>query len=176
MLVVVGSENEPKRLAVEKAFGSAFLGEEMVVESVAAQSDVASHPITIEESIAGAENRARNAVRLRPGADYYVGIEGGLLPVRDVALEIGWVAIISSYNKIGIGSSLGIELRGRLRRAVESGEELSVALSRHHGLIDIGKANGYYGVTTNNLVTRESGYVPAIIAALAPFLHPEYFE
>jgi len=36
--------------------------------------------------------------------------------------------------------------------------------------------NGYFGIISDNLITREKGYIDAVIMALARFKKPEIFE
>ncbi len=176
MNVIVGSNNEPKRLAVEHAFSRVFPYQEIKVESVKAESGVSDHPLSSEESLKGALNRTKYALKLRPGAEYYVGIEGGLLQSGGRVWEIGFVAIENNQGEIFTGISAGLELKGKLLNAILNGQELNEALLDYHGHRDAGKANGYYGLTTNNLVTRMDAYIDAIIFALAPFKNSKYFK
>lgn len=175
MRVVVGSRNIPKRNATEASFKAAFPNEEIAVETVNAESGVCSHPISSEESLKGALNRAVNASKLVHNADYQVGIEGGLLVVADRAWEIGWIAVRHSSGKISTGLSAGMELGGKILKAVLGGEELSEILKNCYGIESAGNRNGFFGLGTNDLVTRQSAYEQGITFALAPFLHPEFY-
>lgn len=175
MKVVLGSTNEPKRQAVLKAFEDMFPDDEIIVELINASSGVSSHPTSGSESLKGAKNRSKHAKELHPGGDYYVGIEGGLTEIDSTAWEIGYVVIEDSKGEIHTGLSSGIEMQGKLLNAIRAGKELSLALEDTFGLKDIGKANGFYGLTTDDHVTRADALHQAIIFALAPFKHPEYF-
>lgn len=108
MEIVVGSENIPKKLAIKHAFRQLYPGESLDIQGISADSGVSSHPVSAEESLKGARQRIAHARELRPGADYYVGIEGGLLKVGDIAWELGWVAIENHK-----GGSLYCPERGR---------------------------------------------------------------
>lgn len=176
MKVVVGSTNKPKLAAVSKAFSAAFPDEEIVVEGLLADSGVTSHPVNGSDTLLGALNRAASAREQHPSADYYVGIEGGLIEVGDVVYEVGIMAVADHEGNVSTGMSAGIEMRGRLLKSIRSGRELNEALHDHFKIKDAGKANGFYGLTTDNEVTREQAYIQALLFALAPLKHPQYFS
>ena len=136
MKIVIGSANVPKREAVIEAFSRAYKGQNIDVDYVTTDSAVSSHPTSTTEAMQGALNRVADAKRQVQKADYYVGIEGGLMQSDGRAWEIGWVAI-SNYE---------------------------------------GNANGYNGLATNDLVTRQQAYVQGDLFALAQFLHPELYK
>ncbi|MGF7228575.1 MAG: DUF84 family protein [Candidatus Saccharibacteria bacterium] len=175
MKIIVGSHNVPKRNAVERAFRAAFPDEQITVESVDADSGVSSHPTSSEESINGAMARVAHAKELAAGADYYVGIEGRLLTTAGKTWEIGWVVISDAHGKIATGLSSGIEIQGKILRAITSGVELNDVLQNDYDITSAGNTNGYYGLATNDLVTRQAAYEQGITFALAPFLHPEFY-
>jgi len=176
MEIIVGSKNEPKRQAVERAFSKVFPNQTLQIQTVETDSGVSSHPLSGSESLQGALNRMEQAYLSRPEADYFAGIEGGLLEVDGRARELGWVAIKNNIGQTHIGLSAGIELSGKLLEAVKNGHELSRVLHENHGLKDVGKANGFYGLTTDDLITRVDAYADAVVFALAPFLKQDYFN
>ncbi|HVV67133.1 MAG TPA: inosine/xanthosine triphosphatase [Candidatus Saccharimonadales bacterium] len=176
MKVVVGSKNGPKRRSVEAAFTGIFPGEELQIIGVDADSGVSSHPITAEESLQGAMNRAAEACRQEPQADFYVGIEGGLLTVADRTWELSWVAIQDKNGKVFTGVSAGLEVRGKALAAIRGGQELSDVLDSHHGVKNAGQKNGFYGLATNDFITREQACRDAVAFALAPFKNAKYFK
>ncbi len=79
MHVGVGSGNPVKVAAVESALDGRF---DARVESVAVESGVAEQPFGEEETIAGAENRARRVLETEDGYELGVGLEGGVAGVR----------------------------------------------------------------------------------------------
>lgn len=176
MEIVIGSENIPKRQAVAEAFRKLYPGDYLELHGVAADSGVSSHPTTAEESQQGAINHIKRARELRPNADFYVGIEGGLLEAGDRAWEIGWVAIENSKGEVYTSPSAGVEVKGKILSAIRAGRELNDVLLDDFGIQDAGNTNGYYGLVTDDLITRKQGYEQAIVFALAPFQHPEYFK
>lgn len=175
MRVVLGSENQPKLRSVETGFSAVFK-EDIKAETCAAESGVSSHPTSAGESLTGAINRAKNAQELNPGADYYVGIEGGFMREGERVWELGWVAIMDSNSDIHTAPSAGVEIGGKVLEAILGGQELNEVLKDKFGIDNAGKSNGYYGVVTDDVITREQSYVDAIIFALAPFQHPEFYK
>lgn len=176
MRIVLGSENIPKSAAVRESFTRVFPLEKRIdVETVCTESGVSAHPRSAEESITGALNRAAQARELRPGADYYVGIEGGLLCVGERTWEIGWVAIYNSLGQITTGLSAGIEISGDILRGITTGTELNDILARDFHITAAGNTNGFYGIATDDLVTRQAAYEQGVTFALAQFLHPELY-
>lgn len=176
MEIVLGSNNTPKRNAVLEAFSQAYKSDNIVIECVKTNSGVASHPTDAEEALQGAINRITDAREQQPGADYYVGIEGGLLQRGGRAWEIGWVAITNSVGKMATGLSAGIELKGEILKAILAGTELNDVLDNIYGIGKIGNINGFYGLATDDLVTRQQAYEHGLHFAIAQFKHPELYS
>lgn len=176
MKIVIGSANVPKREAVIEAFRRAHKDQHIDANYVTTDSAVSSHPTSATEAMQGALNRVADARRQVQEADYYVGIEGGLLQSDGRAWEIGWVAISNSEGSVATGLSAGIELQGTILKAVQEGIELNDVLEDIYGTKGVGNANGYNGLATNDLVTRQQAYVQGVLFALAQFLHPELYR
>jgi len=175
MKIVLGSTSTPKKDAVLAAFRQAYQNTDIVIECVETKSGVSSHPTNAGEAIRGAINRITDAQKQKQGADYYVGIEGGLLQVDGRAWEIGWVAIANSAGKIATGLSAGIEMKGDILEAILSGTELNEVLDNIYGIGKIGNKNGFYGLATDDLVTRKQAYEQGVHFALAQFKHSELY-
>ena len=176
MKIILGSSNTPKKVAVLSAFQQAYLATDILIECVETNSGVSSHPQNASESIKGAINRITDARNQKPGADYYIGIEGGLLQVEGRAWEIGWIAIANSGGKIATGLSAGIEIKGEILKAILGGTELNDVLDNIYGSGKIGNTNGFYGLATGDLVTRKQAYEQGVHFALAQFKHDELFR
>ena len=80
MRILVGSNNPVKINAVQRAFSKFW---DVEISNMEVDSGVSDMPMSDEESIKGALNRAMNA--MQPNIDFSVGLEGGLiaqLPVQ----------------------------------------------------------------------------------------------
>lgn len=82
MVIAVGSTNEAKVLAVKEVLlDSAHFSTVKVIEC-SVGSDVSDQPISLQETIQGAKNRARNAFE-KCDCKYSFGIESGLMEAAE---------------------------------------------------------------------------------------------
>ena len=174
MRVAVGSQNPVKIEAARLAFAALWPKEEWEVSGIAVESGVSAQPMSDEESIRGARNRA---IAARDGfdADYGVGLEGGLQRISDHYFDCGWAVIVNREGVQGIGSTVKIMTPPKIMALVHSGLELGHANDEVFGTINSKQASGHFGLMTNNLITRTEGYRDGLIAALARFLHARLF-
>ncbi|MFB6131003.1 MAG: inosine/xanthosine triphosphatase [Salinigranum sp.] len=158
--VAVGSGNPVKRRAVEAALPEA------VVESVPVDSGVPEQPRGRAETLAGAENRARNA--LREGEyDYAVGIEGGVDRVDGDLFLIMWAAATDG-DRLGRGAGPGLALPAVVASRVRDGEELGPVMNDVLGTDGVARAEGAAGVLTGGRLPRADALSVAVVAAFAP--------
>src|SRR5689334_20190808 len=78
LILAVGSTNAVKVQAVEEAVRDYPRLAQAKIVPFSASSEVAEQPISLEETIRGAKNRARNAFNACESCNYAFGIEGGL--------------------------------------------------------------------------------------------------
>lgn len=175
MLVAVGSTNPVKINAVKKAFLQVWPQENITVKGIEVDSGIPSQPKSDEESIKGATNRAKRALE-KLGADYGVGLEGGVHKIGDNWFDSGWMVVVDKNGTEGIGSTIKMHLSEKIMKHVHSGKELGDATDAVFGTVNSKQANGHFGLMTNNIITRTSGYTDGIIAALARFIRPEAYE
>lgn len=182
--IAVGSRRGPKLNAVREAlhsFGS-FLAPGAVfhVEGVEVPSGVRHTPLSREELMAGARQRAealQQIARERCASwKYFVGLEGGLDVVRAgsapwVFLE-SWAYVTEGSGAGFFGQSGGILVPESLaQRVVDEGVELSKAIDSFAGSNGIRDAQGAWGVLTRDLITRQEAFRIAVINAFAPFFN-----
>ena len=108
MIVAVGSLNPTKIKPVEEVFLKHFRS--AIIKGVTVPSSVADQPMDIDEMYKGALTRAQNALKAVKGAQYGVGIEGGLHKHSFGWFEHSIVVIVNKKNHIGIGASGGLVL------------------------------------------------------------------
>lgn len=179
--IAVGSQNPPKLRAVKLAFEQVYGGEDIRVHGFSVPSGVRDHPLDRDETIAGAKNRAVAVAGVMPQADYLVGLEGGLEFVADGGSAGGewfeqcWAVVLDSFGKAGKARSVGMVVPPELVNQFLHGGDLNRAMENLTGQKDIGKREGYVGYASNGVLPRDRSYVPAVVAALVPFLHPELF-
>lgn len=174
MIVVVASTNPAKILAVRQAFEAAF---QAVVETrgVAVDSGVAEQPLSDEETFRGARNRARNARRAQPDADYWVGIEGGIEDTAKGMDAFGWAYVCSSTMESQARSAT-FPLPPTVVRSIKNGGELGPIMDELFNKKESKKKGGAVGLLTNGLITRDALYEQPLIMALIPFLQPGLWD
>lgn len=175
-LVAVGSNNPVKVEAARLAFEAVWPEFAWQARGVKVASQVAAQPMSDEESITGARNRARGALAELPEALFGVGLEGGLQQTSGWWFDAGWVVVIDRVECEGIGATLKLPVSAQMMRLVEQGMELGDICDLLFQKQNSKQANGFFGLMTNDVVTRTRAYTDGVIAALARFLHPRLFE
>jgi inosine/xanthosine triphosphatase len=166
--LVVASTNPVKIQSALDGFHKMFPDRRFTASGITVPSGVNAQPMTSEETLQGALNRASTARDLIADADYWIGIEGGV-EERGGEMEVfAWVVILS---REGIGKSrtatfyLPQELTRLVRQGVELGEADDVVFGRSNSK----QQNGSVGLLTEDVVTRTTYYEQAVILALIPF-------
>lgn len=173
MRIVVGSKNPVKVGAVEEAFRKYWPDCEVVGVEVA--SGVAGQPMSEEETIKGARNRAVSALRQARGKlDYGVGIEGGVTEIKGKMFECAWVAIVDKRGVEGLGGGLYFELPGKVAERIREGGELGPIMAEIMRY-DVKRTNGAIGVLTKNQLDRKQAYVQIVLSGLIKFVSPEWY-
>ncbi|MDZ4299714.1 MAG: inosine/xanthosine triphosphatase [Candidatus Sungbacteria bacterium] len=175
MKVAVGSHNPAKIEAVRMAFSAVWPNEEWEVFGTAVSSGIANQPMSDEESIRGAQNRAR-AARESAGADWGVGLEGGLHCVNERYFDCGWIIVSDSAGNEGIGSTARIIVPERVMALIHQGKELGDVNDELFGVKNSKQHEGYFGLMTKNAMTRAGTYRDGVIVALSRFVHPHLFD
>jgi len=173
--IIVGSKNPVKIKATLKAFKKVFKNERFKIEGVDVPSGVPSQPMGNEQTIKGSLNRANNAYKKYPGADYYVGLEGGLEELDGSLYAFGWVSV-KGKKMIGKGRSPSNVLPLAVTKLIKKGMELGKADDIVFGRKNSKESNGTIGLLTHDLVTRADAFTVATILALIPFVNPKLYK
>ena len=188
LIIVVGSTRKPKLGAVREALDAMSdllaSGGSLEIVGVDVESGVNHTPLSREESMRGARQRAEAlqeiARRESKPWNYFVGLEGGLDSVvengqRRVFLE-SW-AYVSDGASGHFGRSGAVELPETLAEEVfVRGTELSIAIDKFAGEAGIRDAQGAWGVLSGNKITRQDAFRVALIAAFAPLLNRSIYR
>lgn len=173
MIVAVGSTNPTKIAPVRTVFSRHF--SDVEVREAGVSSGVSEQPMTDGETYTGALNRARRALAAVPGAQFGVGIEGGLEERPYGWFEHSLVVIVDRQERIGVGASGGLVLPDPIIAAVRQGKTLEEAIDESFGTTRIGEGIGMFGLMTKGVVTRTSGVEHGVAFALARFLHEQLY-
>ncbi|MFY9228029.1 MAG: inosine/xanthosine triphosphatase [Candidatus Microsaccharimonas sp.] len=121
MDIVIGTKNQKKIKVVENIFKTVLKIESINVTAHDADSKVPEAPHD-RETYEGALNRARECQTIAE-ADYYVGIESGLVERYDQFFEEAWAVIISKDGVIQIGYSSGLLIPPVVVERMRQGEK-----------------------------------------------------
>jgi inosine/xanthosine triphosphatase len=176
MKILVGSNNPVKITATQAAFERYFT--EVHVEGLAVEPGVPSQPIGTETFL-GAENRATmlgsENERRNLGADYVVGIEGGVLSLHNAWFSFGAVCIMDRKGHNGLGTSPLFPLPNKIVREINKGKELGHIIDAVSDSCNSKQKNGAIGFLSRDQISRHDIYEQAVIMALLPFLNPQLY-
>jgi len=174
MKVLVGSMNPPKLESVKQAFEAVWPDQISRVEGRPVSSGVSDQPMNEAETLQGARNRAQKLLLFE--ADYFVGIEGGLIYSADRWMECGWVVVLDQDGHEGLAASAKIMVPKPVHDILMTGATLSDAFEKLYGIQNIGRGGGFFGFMTGGAVDRVRAYTDAVAFALARFVRPELFK
>jgi inosine/xanthosine triphosphatase len=172
--IVVASRNPVKIDAVRQAFSSQFPAVGLELIPVDIDSGVSDQPDSDHETRRGSRNRAEEAWRSHPDADFWIGLEGGVVTIDDQLMAFAWMAIRGRNGKISDARTATLPLPPAVRELIASGVELGEANDRVFSTINSKQQGGAFGLLTDGLYTREDVYRQALIFALIPFVNKLY--
>jgi inosine/xanthosine triphosphatase len=172
--IVLASQNPVKVRATLNGFKRMFSGITFEIETVAVSSNVRDQPLSDTETLQGALNRARNASLLKPHAEFWVGIEGGIEDINGELAGFAWVVVLSA-KRIGKGRTAAFILPQKVTDLIRQGLELGEADDRIFQRSNSKQDNGAVGILTADVIDRCALYEQAVIIALIPFKNPAFY-
>jgi len=170
MKICVGSNNPVKVGAVRNAFEQYYPECEVIGKKV--DSGIAEQPMSEEETVRGATNRAHAALEY---ADLGVGLEGGVTTINGVMFECAWCVIVDKNGKKGMGGGLYFELPPIVADKIRTGGELGPIMNELTGEDNVKEKSGAIGIFTKGKLDRKTAYVQLVTSALIKFVSPEWF-
>ncbi|RGP67912.1 hypothetical protein FLONG3_8380 [Fusarium longipes] len=167
-VVVVASNNIPKIKAASEGFRQVLPGA-YDFQGLSVNSHVSDQPFSDEETLRGATNRAQNAQALKPEADFWVGIEGGVETHNGSICSFAWIVVIGEGGKVGKARTSAYFLPTQTCQLLKEGVELGHADDILFGQTDSKNKQGSVGLLTGGVVDRAAYYTQAVILALIPF-------
>ena len=168
MNIIIGSTNKVKLEAVTELLLEYPQFAEAKVSGINVTSEISDQPKSLEETVRGAQNRARNAFA---GSDLSIGLESGLMdvPYTKVGFMDVCVCAIFDGTDFHIGLSSAFEPPKEMARLmVEKGLDMAQACNEM-GLTDnpaIGAAEGAIGILTRGRMDRKAYTKQSLITAL----------
>ncbi len=173
--IVVGSKNQLKIDAAVDGFRKMFPEELCEGFGISAASGVNDQPMGEEETYMGALNRAQNALKEMPEADFGVGIEGGIEERNGELMSYAWIVVCSKEGRVGKGRSGAFVLPPPVAELVRQGKELGDADDIVFGKTNSKQANGAVGLLTGDVLVRRSFYTDAAVLAWIPFKNKKLY-
>lgn len=174
MNVIIASQNPVKIDATRMGFEQLFPQLSFHFEGLTVPSDVSDQPMTNEETLEGAINRAINARTHAPKANFWVGIEGGIQESGLGMEAFAWVVILTSDQQ-GQSKTSTFFLPPKVTQLIHQGIELGHANDRVFEENNSKQKGGAIGSLTHSLLGRTEYYVQAVILALIPFKNPKLY-
>ena len=176
MLVIVGSRNPAKVRAVESAFAHFFRA--LKVKGIETQSGVKAQPLTLEETVRGAVNRAKAAWAKESGkCDYSVGIEAGLFKVPQTKTGYMDAAAVAIFDGklVHLGLTPAFEYPKKVvEKILHEGKEVSDVFLEEWKE-DLRDELGGVGRLTKGKVPRHLLHEMGLFMALAPIVNKKYY-
>ncbi len=170
--IVVGSTNPVKLAAVTQAVKRVWPA--VVIDSVQVDSGVRAQPMSDDEAITGATNRARSALQVR-NADLGIGLEGSVADSPYGMFVTGWAAVVDRAGTLGIGGSGRFLVPPTIADGLRNGGELGTLIDQLVGQSNTKQRQGAVGILTGGLISRTEALESAVIFALTRFLNPIYY-
>lgn len=173
--VVVGSKKPVKIDGVKAGFEKLFSAEDVDAIGFAASSGVSDQPYGEEETILGAKNRALACLEAHPEADYFCGVESGLITLEDELYETAWVVILDKNGNTGKGCSSYHQISPQVVELLKQGYELGDADDVVFQQKNSKQAGGSIGILTSSVYTRTDKMVEAVMCALVPHVNKDIY-
>lgn len=170
MKIILGSASDRKIKTVEQAFKS-LTSEEIVVAGFKADSKVPETPYD-KQTFDGAKNRAEHSKK-GGKADFYVGLESGLVDRYGSLYEEAWCVAIAQDGREYYGYSSGLKLPdyviGEMKRLNKEHCDVMTILEERHGKLP----NDTWGSYSAGMITRENSLFEAVRNAFIQILAPK---
>jgi inosine/xanthosine triphosphatase len=175
--VYIGSANPVKIKCTEYAFNDVFRDNQAFdFIGISVPSGVSDQPMTDQETLSGAENRAKQLMTEFHDGDFFVGIEGGIEQNESETEAFAWVVILNK-NMLGRARTATFQLPPKITELISQGVELGHADDMVFNRTNSKQGNGAVGILTNNIIDRIEYYRPAVVLALIPFINQSlYYE
>ena len=131
-------------------------------------------PISLDETILWAKNRAHNVSKITD-ANFYIWMEWWTTLIWEKAFLFGCVYIVSPDWKEHFWLSPMMELPTEFQRRIyENWEELGPVLQEISWELWASQKSGSFWHWSDNMLTRKDQFSLAFIAAISPFFNQYY--
>lgn len=172
--VIIASQNPVKINAVKAGFELMFAEQSFEFSGINVPSGVSKQPFSDKETFNGAKNRVENSAIAVTDADFYVGIEGGVIVTESDMEAFAWV-VIKSANRYGKAKTATFFLPKSIANLLQQGKELGEANDLIFQTKNSKQKGGSVGILTANVIDRTKYYRDAVVLALIPFKNSDIY-
>lgn len=166
MIVAVGSANRVKVDAVSQG----LQGEKITLISHPAASLVRDQPMSDEETLQGAINRAKECLN-RTQAAVAFGLEGGIVFMNNQVYLCHWGALADRRDNLLFSNSPLLRLPDDYRQGLLDGQNLDQMMAHFTGIANLGSKEGAIGYFTQNRLTRSQVLAQTVKILFGQYCH-----
>jgi inosine/xanthosine triphosphatase len=181
MIISVGSKNKAKVQAVEEVLQNYPSLAKAQIFSFSVHSDISEQPLSLEETIQGAKNRAKNAFEACASCNYGFGIESGLCKAPGTRTGYLHLCACSIFNGFDhhVGFSTGFEVPSSILELIFKNNMNLTEACLHSGISqnsNLGSEEGLVGILTKGRTDRKSYSKECIAAALIQLENAHWYR
>lgn len=181
MIIALGSTNIVKVSALEEVIKEYPLLSHAEVKPCAVSSEIANQPLSLEEIIRGAKNRAKNAYSSSETCAYSFGVESGLFeaPGTQTGFLESCICAIYDGRHYYTGLSCGFEIPSHILEFVLT-EQLDLSQACQRAKVstnaNLGAAEGLIGILTKGRIDRKEYTKQSIKTALIQLENAHWYS
>jgi inosine/xanthosine triphosphatase len=165
--IAIGSTNPVKIQAVKNVLDASS---EIIPCSV--QSHVRPQPLSDEETLQGAINRAKNCLE-QTESNLAIGLEAGVVLLQNQVYLCHWGAIVDRKQNVYFTNGPLILLPLEYRKALWEGKNLEDIMHQSTGIQCLGAKEGAIGIFTENRLNREQVLTQMVKALIGQY---QYYQ
>ncbi|HEY1074711.1 MAG TPA: DUF84 family protein [Patescibacteria group bacterium] len=169
---ILGSESQRKIDTATRVIAQVSGQAGFTVKGCAAESGVGNTPYD-EDTPRGAQNRASDSKRHFPQADYWIGLESGIVTRYGKTFEETWAVVLTKDEKAFFGFSSGLVVPNvvlkRMQETDQDHWQVMPQLRAEHGIENDKDTWGVYsGYTILREISLEEALRNALVQIFAP--------
>lgn len=176
MKIAIWTKSPPKVAAIEEVIKKCIYFENKNIEIIPlkVESNISDMPLSIEENMLWAKNRAENS-KNEVSADFYIGMEWWTSKIGEKAYLFWVVYILDNNWKWHYGFSNMMEVPEQFeKRLYENWEELWPVLTEVTWVAWASKKTWAFGHWSDDMLVRKDQFMFAFLSAIPPFYNKYY--
>ncbi|MEI6843223.1 MAG: DUF84 family protein [bacterium] len=171
MKFVIGSSSDRKVKIAEKIIRQFFNDQDNIIESYGAKSQMPDTPFD-KQTFDGARNRATDSKSHKTDANYYIGLESGLIERYGHIYEEAWAVVLCYGGKEYSGYSSGLKVPDFILKKMDDlkmeHSDVMTIIEEEYGKLPNDTWGTYSGGTISREVSLEEALRNVFIQITAP--------